>query len=578
MAPLRTADATHPRHSRHGANPRWLLATTLLSVVSAAFLWLALHAVLTASSRVSQPERAAVLPTGRVLVSGLRTERLVGRPANPSEPSPIRTRTLQSTGLGDRPLTVLMADLGHLDDVGPDTSPVAATPSGDRPHDNAASPAPTPLPSVILSGGAVSPTLPRQASGYAAVEAPAPPPIEPGPLGTPLNVTSVPRGPAAAAEHTDLVVAQRGDTLGRALSRFGLTGADLVDLSAALLPDTKVFSGGETLELRGAAASPAARPYMVTLTRPAGGTREAALTDADRYARVEVAADATPEPEALAPAEAAGDEVSDDGDDAGSIREALDALDGHDGVDQALTASIVRVLGAGVDLGRGVAGGDKVVALYGAAADGSPGDRDVLFAGIDRGGRATRFYRYASADDGGVDYYDAGGHSVMKFLLRKPVANGTLGDGFGWRIHPVLHDRRFHEGVDYRAPYGSPIVAAGEGVVDKIGFERGYGKYIRVRHDLGYETTYAHVSGFSRSVAVGRRVQQGETIAFVGSTGYSTGPHLYYEVKINGRNVDPLTVKLAAGRFLDGADLASFDRQRDRVDTLVKASIGEDGR
>ena len=106
MAPLRTAEATHTRHSRHGANPRWVFATALLSAVSATFLWLVLHAALTASSRLAQPERAAVLPTGRVLVSGSRTDRLVGRTGAAPEASPIRTRTLQSTGLGDRPLTV----------------------------------------------------------------------------------------------------------------------------------------------------------------------------------------------------------------------------------------------------------------------------------------------------------------------------------------------------------------------------------------------------------------------------------------------------------------------------------------
>ena len=152
------------------------------------------------------------------------------------------------------------------------------------------------------------------------------------------------------------------------------------------------------------------------------------------------------------------------------------------------------------------------------------------------------------------------------------MAAGRLGDGFGWRTHPVLHDRRFHEGVDYAAPYGSPIAAAGAGVVEKIDQEWGYGKYIRVRHDQGYETTYAHVSGFPRGMRVGARVRQGETIAYIGSTGLSTGPHLYYEVRINGQNVDPLRIRLEAGRLLSAGELTAFHQQREKLDQLIAAS------
>ncbi len=151
-------------------------------------------------------------------------------------------------------------------------------------------------------------------------------------------------------------------------------------------------------------------------------------------------------------------------------------------------------------------------------------------------------------------------------------SSARLGDGFGWRIHPVLRDRRFHQGVDYAAPFGSPIVAAGAGAVEAIDSQWGYGKFIRIRHDWGYETTYAHVSGFARGVSLGARVRQEQAIAYVGSTGLSTGPHLYYEVQINGHRVDPLRVKLAAGRRLQGDAFLAFERQRARIDGLIKAS------
>ena len=189
---------------------------------------------------------------------------------------------------------------------------------------------------------------------------------------------------------------------------------------------------------------------------------------------------------------------------------------------------------------------------------------------LEIGGRAFRYYRYDAPDDDSSDYYDPQGRSVTSFLLRKPVAAGRLGDGFGWRIHPVLGDRRFHQGVDYAAPFGSPIVAAGAGTVEKIDQEWGYGKYVRIRHDLGYETTYAHIAAVPRGLAVGQRVHQGQKIAFVGSTGISTGPHLYYEVRINGRNVDPLTVRLLGGRVLTGPALLAFATTRDQIDGLMR--------
>ena len=134
----------------------------------------------------------------------------------------------------------------------------------------------------------------------------------------------------------------------------------------------------------------------------------------------------------------------------------------------------------------------------------------------------------------------------------------------------MLGDRRFHEGVDYAAPFGSPIVAAGAGTVEVIDAQWGYGKYIRIKHDQGYETTYAHVSGYPAGIAVGARVRQGQPIAFIGSTGLSIGPHLYYEVRVNGRDVDPLRVRLPGSLMLTADRLASFEVRKERVDMLVK--------
>lgn len=159
---------------------------------------------------------------------------------------------------------------------------------------------------------------------------------------------------------------------------------------------------------------------------------------------------------------------------------------------------------------------------------------------------------------------------MTKYLMHKPLPNGRLNDGFGWRIHPVLHVRKHHNGVDYDAPIGSPIVAAGDGVVELISSQKGYGKYVRIRHQGGYSTTYAHLSGEAKGLKTGQHVKQGEVIAYVGSTGYSTGPHLYYELKVGDQYVDPLKAQLNAGEKLTGSSMSSFRSEMDHVDKVFK--------
>jgi murein DD-endopeptidase MepM/ murein hydrolase activator NlpD len=141
--------------------------------------------------------------------------------------------------------------------------------------------------------------------------------------------------------------------------------------------------------------------------------------------------------------------------------------------------------------------------------------------------------------------------------------------GFGSRNHPLLGYMKMHTGVDWAAPLGTPIYASGNGVVDKVGWESGYGKYVRIRHSNGYETAYGHMTAFARATQPGARVRQGQVIGYVGSTGLSTGPHLHYEILVNGRFVDPLRLKLPRGRVLDGSLLAGFERERDLLDVMV---------
>jgi murein DD-endopeptidase MepM/ murein hydrolase activator NlpD len=140
--------------------------------------------------------------------------------------------------------------------------------------------------------------------------------------------------------------------------------------------------------------------------------------------------------------------------------------------------------------------------------------------------------------------------------------------GFGFRKHPLLGYVKMHTGIDWGAANGTPIYASGNGTVEKAGWESGYGKYVRLRHNNGYETAYGHMSGFARGIQPGVRVRQGQVIGYVGSTGLSTGPHLHYEIWVNGRVVDPMRIKLPRGRVLDGPVLANFEHERDRLDGL----------
>jgi hypothetical protein len=156
--------------------------------------------------------------------------------------------------------------------------------------------------------------------------------------------------------------------------------------------------------------------------------------------------------------------------------------------------------------------------------------------------------------------------------VRKPIAEGEMTSPFGMRYHPILHYARMHTGIDWAAPIGTPIFAAGNGTVIEAGWDTGYGRRVEIQHANGYVTTYNHMSGFGRGVVEGVHVVQGQTIGYLGETGLATGPHLHYEVIINGNFVDPMAIKLARTREFDGKMLAAFKRERERIDQLMAQS------
>ena len=173
--------------------------------------------------------------------------------------------------------------------------------------------------------------------------------------------------------------------------------------------------------------------------------------------------------------------------------------------------------------------------------------------------------------DGSTDYFDEDGRSAQQFLLRNPAArtenSAPASVPAGIRSSAMS---RMHTGVDWSAAIGTPIIAAGNGVVEKAGWAGGYGKQIIIRHANGYETSYNHQSAFAKGIEPGVRVRQGQTIGFLGQTGLATGPHLHYELIVNGTKVDPMRVRLPVGKVLKGEDLVAFKRERGRIDDLLK--------
>ena len=170
-------------------------------------------------------------------------------------------------------------------------------------------------------------------------------------------------------------------------------------------------------------------------------------------------------------------------------------------------------------------------------------------------------YFIFKTDEGFYDYFNRKGKNVKKALLKTPLDGARLSSGFGMRKHPISGFNKIHKGVDFAAPTGTPIYAGGNGVIEYIGNNGGYGKYIRIRHNNEYKTAYAHLSKYNKNIYKGKRVIQGDIIGYVGNTGNSTGPHLHYEIIFQNKQVNPMNIKLPSGKILEGNELKRFDKE-----------------
>ncbi len=238
-----------------------------------------------------------------------------------------------------------------------------------------------------------------------------------------------------------------------------------------------------------------------------------------------------------------------------------------------LIMHILRIHAYQADFGRRLRAGDKLELFFDQKQDadvnGPPGE--LLYSSITSGGETSSFYRFRTSD-GKVDFYDDKGSNSRKFLMRRPVRGGNvrLTSGFGSRWHPILKRRRMHTGVDWAAPRGTPILASGNGVIEQAGRKGPYGNYVRIRHANGYQTAYGHMSRIAPGVRGGVKVRQGQVIGKVGSTGLSSGPHLHFEVLVNKRFVNPMSMQVPRERQLKDKELESFQREHKRIDELMR--------
>ena len=244
------------------------------------------------------------------------------------------------------------------------------------------------------------------------------------------------------------------------------------------------------------------------------------------------------------------------------------------GLPAPMIVELIRLYSFDVDFQRDIQPGDRFEVLFEAHYD-ERGELakygDILYAKLRVRKTELPLYRFAMKD-GGMDYFNNAGHSVRKALMKTPVDGARLTSRFGRRRHPILGYGKMHRGVDFGAPKGTPVMAAGGGVVESAGRNGAYGKYLRIRHNGRYKTAYAHLSAFRRGIKRGTRVKQGQIVAYVGSTGRSTGPHLHYEILAGGRRINPFRLNLPTGRKLKGAELARFKRVHGKTKKLFAAT------
>ena len=233
------------------------------------------------------------------------------------------------------------------------------------------------------------------------------------------------------------------------------------------------------------------------------------------------------------------------------------------GIPENTLLEMISLLGFSVDFQREIRKGDSFEIIFTKKIDILKNmiiqTKPITFVSLNLSGKKLNFFNYKDKY-GFPQYYDENGKSTKRTIMKTPISGARLSSGFGKRKHPILGYTKIHRGLDFAAPLGTPIFAAGDGIIEKVGWNGTYGRYIRIRHTGTYKTAYAHLSGYNKNIRIGKRVSQGKTIGYVGSSGRSTGPHLHYEVLRNNQQVNPMNIKLPAVKNITKNDIISYKK------------------
>ena len=251
-----------------------------------------------------------------------------------------------------------------------------------------------------------------------------------------------------------------------------------------------------------------------------------------------------------------------------SIYESLKKIDTPDEI----IMEFVQLYSFDIDFQRDIRKGNKIKIFFEIYTDSQNNyikSGNIKFSEIILNDESYELYRFQSEGDEFVEYFNSDGKSATKALMKTPINGARLSSGFGMRKHPILGYNKKHQGVDFAAPTGTPIMAAGTGHIEFVGNNGGAGKYIRIKHLNGYKTSYSHLSKYASGIQKNVKVRQGQVIGYVGNTGLSTGPHLHYEVIFNGKRINPMKMKLPSGKQLKDKNLEIFLAEKERINAEV---------
>jgi murein DD-endopeptidase MepM/ murein hydrolase activator NlpD len=412
------------------------------------------------------------------------------------------------------------------------------------------------------------------------------------PAGIDQPLTPAESEPKAPAVETRTITLEHGDTLAGALQDAGISGEDAGSAVAALgkVFDSRDLRAGQSFTVTYKAQTPAAPAAEQSATY--SGTDE---DDADANGPIGPAT-TTPVSHLLSVSfsPTVEHDITVARDDAGlfAATDTVKQLSAHvhragatidsslylaamrAGIPADVVVEMIHMFSYEVDFQRDIKPDDsfEVFYTYYYTPEGQPArNGNIAYATMHLGSRTITLYRYQPDPDQPADYFDAKGQSAKSMLMKTPVDGARISSGFGMRFHPVLGYSRMHKGIDFAVPVGTPVMAAGSGVVQIAGRLGGYGNYLRINHQNGYGTAYGHLSRLAPGIHPGSHVHQGQIVAYSGNSGMSTGPHLHYEIVVKGSQVNPLKVKVATGRKLMGRELHNYLLARMHTDAQLAA-------